>query len=68
MSEHKNRWFYGGLVIAILNPIFAGLILGILMVKEPGMRREGTIIISFSLIWGIIILLLAVKYGAIKLN
>ncbi|OHA01210.1 MAG: hypothetical protein A3C11_02355 [Candidatus Sungbacteria bacterium RIFCSPHIGHO2_02_FULL_49_12] len=66
MSEHKNRWFYGGLLIAILNPIFAGLIVGMLLVREPDMRREGMIILSFSFVWGIIVLLLAARYGALK--
>ena len=66
MSEHKNRWFYGGLLIAILNPIFAGLIVGMLLVREPDMRREGMIILSFSFVWGIIVLLLAARYGELK--
>ncbi|MBI2096963.1 MAG: hypothetical protein HYT40_02300 [Candidatus Sungbacteria bacterium] len=63
MSEHKNRWFYGALAIAILNPVFAGLIMGMLLMREPEMKREGAIVMIFSLIWGAIALLLAAKYG-----
>ena len=63
VSIKKSRWFYGALAITILNPIFAGLIMGILLLREPEMRREGAIITIFSLIWGAIMLLLAAKYG-----
>lgn len=62
---HRSRWFHGALAIAILNPIFAGLILGVLMWRSPNMRREGRIITVFSLAWGLITLLLALKYGVI---
>ncbi len=63
ITINKNRWFYGSLAIAILNPIFAGLIMGILLIREPGLKREGAIVMFFSLIWGTIALLLAAKYG-----
>ena len=62
-SVRKQRWFYGGLLVAIVNPILAGLIVGILMVLEPGFKKEGRIIIAFSLVWGAIALLLTAKYG-----
>lgn len=63
VTINKNRWFYGALAVAVLNPIFAGLILGILMIREPGLKKEGRIVIIFSLAWGIVALLLAFKYG-----
>ncbi|KKW20963.1 MAG: hypothetical protein UY75_C0006G0019 [Parcubacteria group bacterium GW2011_GWC2_52_8c] len=63
IAVDKNRWFYGALAIAILNPIFAGLIMGMLLMREPEMRREGMIVMTFSLIWGAIALMLAAKYG-----
>lgn len=62
----KSRWFNGALAIAVLNPIFAGLLMGILLWRTQGMQKEGKIVTAFSIIWGGIILLLAYKYGAFK--
>lgn len=62
----KSRWFNGALAIAVLNPVFAGLIMGLLLWRTDGMQREGKIVTAFSVIWGGIILLLAYKYGAFK--
>ncbi|MBI2055230.1 MAG: hypothetical protein HYT39_04045 [Candidatus Sungbacteria bacterium] len=63
VSIRKQRWFYGGLLIAAVNPILSGLIVGILMMLEQNMRKEGRIITAFSIIWGLIVLLLVAKYG-----
>lgn len=65
ISVSKNRLFYGGLAVAVLNPVFAGLILGILFLREPGLRKEGGIILAFSAAWGLIAILLAAKYGVV---
>lgn len=62
----KSRWFNGALAIAVLNPIFAGLLMGILLWRTEGMKKEGKIVTAFSVIWGGIILMLAYKYGAFK--
>jgi len=63
VTVDKNRWFYWALAVAILNPIFAGLIMGMMFLREPEMKREGAIVMTFSLIWGTIALMLAAKYG-----
>lgn len=63
VSVRKNRWFYGGLLVAAVNPILSGLIVGVLMMMEPSMRKEGRIITAFSIIWGLVVLLLVAKYG-----
>ncbi len=55
----KKRWFIIGIVIAFLNPIFSGLIFGTGMLFEPKFKKEGKIIIGISLIWAVVILLLA---------
>lgn len=66
VSISKSRWFNGALAIAVLNPIFAGLIIGLLLWRTEGLQREGKIVTAFSVIWGGLIILLAYKYGAFK--
>lgn len=58
----KNRFFFWSVIIAILNPFFSGLILGIFMMSEPGLKKEGRIVTLFSLAWGIIALLLVSRF------
>ncbi|OHA09619.1 MAG: hypothetical protein A3A44_02315 [Candidatus Sungbacteria bacterium RIFCSPLOWO2_01_FULL_60_25] len=58
----KQRFFIAAVIIAILNPILPGLILGMVMLKEPDLRKEGRIVLAFSLVWGFIALLLVGKF------
>lgn len=52
-------------VIAVLNPVFAGLIIGLVLLSEPDFRKEGKIVAAFSLIWGVIFMLLVNKFRAV---
>lgn len=61
-SIRKNRFFFWAVIIAVLNPVFSGLILGLLMLSEPELRKEGRIVTLFSIAWGIIALLLMLKF------
>lgn len=63
VSVKKSRLFYGALAVAVLNPIFSGLILGIILLREPELKHEGRIVVLFSAVWGVIALLVAWKYG-----
>lgn len=58
----KQRLFIAAGIIAVLNPIFSGLILGMVMLKEPDLRKEGRSILVFSMLWGLIALLLVGKF------
>ena len=58
----KQRFFIAAVIIAILNPFLSGLILGMVMLKEPDLRKEGRIVLAFSLVWGFIALLLVGKF------
>lgn len=66
VSVKRSRLFYGVLAVAALNPIFSGLIMGIIMLWEPELKSEGRIVVIFSLVWGTLALLLAAKYGLLK--
>lgn len=61
----KNRLFYTALAIAVINPIFGGLIMGWFLSRTPQARREGIIVTLFSLVWGVVVLMIALKYGAL---
>lgn len=51
----KKKWFIVGIIIAILNPIFSGLIIAFGFLTEPKLRREGKIILIISFLWSIIL-------------
>ena len=62
VAIHKERLFFWATIIAILNPVFSGLIIGLVMLSEPSLKKEGRIVTMFSLAWGIIALLLIAKF------
>ena len=51
----KKKWFIVGVIIAILNPIFSGLVIAYGFLTEPKLRKEGKIILIFSFVWAIIL-------------
>ena len=50
----RKKWFYMGITIALLNPIFSGIILGVAFWTEPELKKESRIILGLSIVWGII--------------
>jgi hypothetical protein len=50
----RRKWFWLGIIITIVNPIFAGLILGLAFWTEPEMKKEAKIILVVAIVWGII--------------
>lgn len=51
----KKKWFIIGIIIAILNPIFSGLIMAFGFLTEPKLRKEGKILVIISFVWAIIL-------------
>ena len=51
----KRKWFIVGIVIALLNPIFSGLVIAYAFLTEPKLRKEGKIILIISFVWAIIL-------------
>lgn len=65
----RKKLFYLGLAIAILNPIFSGLVFGVFLLDEPKFRKEARIITFVSVIWGLISLYAVYylqKYGYLR--
>ncbi|PIV10134.1 MAG: hypothetical protein COS49_02140 [Candidatus Portnoybacteria bacterium CG03_land_8_20_14_0_80_41_10] len=50
----RKKWLWLGIVVAIINPVFAGLILGLAFWTEPEMKKEAKIILAVAIIWGAI--------------
>lgn len=58
----KQKWIIIGLLITIFNPLPAGLIYGLALWREPGMKKEGKLITMLSLLWGGISMALVNRY------
>ena len=54
----RKKWLWLGVIIALLNPIFSGLIIGLAFWTEPELKKEAKIVLAISVIWGIIALYL----------
>lgn len=59
---NKNKFFFWAVIISVLNPIFSGLILGLVMLSEPDFKKEGRLISVFSIVWGIMLMLIFNKF------
>lgn len=53
--KSRKKWLWIGIVIALLNPVFSGLILGIAFWTEPELKKEAKIILAIVVVWGIIL-------------
>ena len=51
----KKKWFIIGIIIAILNPIFSGLVMSFAFLTEQKLRKEGKILLVISFVWAIIL-------------
>ena len=56
-NKKPKKWLWAGIVIALLNPIFSGLILGSLYLTEPDLKKYGKIILALAVVWGAIVFL-----------
>jgi len=54
----RKKWLWLGIIIALLNPIFSGLIIGLAFWTEPELKKEAKIVLAIAVIWGIIALYL----------
>ena len=57
MNKDNNKWFWMGIVIALISPI-AGLVLAVSFWTESELKKQGKIIFIFSIIWRIIFIFL----------
>jgi hypothetical protein len=62
VSISKQKLVVIGLLIVVLNPLPAGLIYGLSLLKEPKTKKDAKLMIIFSLFWGAVSLSLAQRY------
>lgn len=55
----KKKWFWVGLAITLVNPVFSGLIIGAAFLSEPELKKQGRIIITVAVLWGVAVLFLS---------
>ncbi len=53
ISRKKLVWL--GILVALINPIFSGLIMGAVYLSEPELRSAGKIISAIAIFWGAIL-------------
>jgi len=51
----RKKWLWLGIFIALLNPVFAGLILGAVYLSEPELKKEGWIVATIAILWGAVL-------------
>ncbi len=51
----KRKWLILGILIALFNPIFSGLIISFGFLTEPTLRKEGKLVLIVSLVWSVIL-------------
>lgn len=51
----KKKWIWLGVLIAVFNPVFAGLIVGAVYLSEPELRRAGKVISAIAILWGAVL-------------
>jgi len=52
-SKKKMIWL--GMLIALFNPVCAGLIVGAVYLSEPELRQAGKIISAIAILWGAVL-------------
>ena len=62
-----GKWFWIAIISAALNPL-AGLMVGVGVLTEQDRRKEGLIIIAWSIIWWTALVIIALKFGGARLN
>ncbi len=63
-----KKWGLAGILIAVLNPVFAGLIFGALLLTEPKLKKLGAVVTVISIAWGVVSYFLIQKYWSVSAN
>lgn len=51
----RKKWLWLGILVAAVNPVFAGLIMGAVYLSEPELHKEGRIIAAVAILWGAVL-------------
>ena len=62
----KRKWLWLGILVSVVNPIFAGLIMGAVYLSEPELRKEGFIVSAIAILWGAVLFYFVNKNFAVN--
>ena len=62
----RRKWLWLGILVATVNPIFAGLVIGAVYLSEPELKREGIIVSSIAILWGAVLFYVVNKNFAVN--
>lgn len=48
----RKKWLWLGILVAAVNPVFAGLIIGAVYLSEPELQKEGRLVAGIAIVWG----------------
>lgn len=48
----KKKLIWTGVIVALINPVFAGLIMGTIFLSEPELKKAGYFISALAILWG----------------
>lgn len=48
----KKKWLWLGIIVAVVNPVFAGLIMGAVYLSEPELHKAGRLVAAIAILWG----------------
>lgn len=51
----KKKWLWLGILVAVVNPVFAGLIIGAVYLSEKELQKEGRLVAGIAIIWGAVL-------------
>lgn len=58
----RRKMLIMGIIIAILNPIFSGLVISYVYLTEPKLKKEGRIILLISFLWALALIYIIEKF------
>lgn len=51
----RKKWLWLGILVAVVNPVFAGLIMGAVYLSEPELHKEGRMVAGIAILWGAVL-------------
>ncbi len=51
----KKKWWCLGILVALFNPVVAGLLLGAVYLSEPELKNAGRVVSALAILWGAIL-------------
>ncbi len=64
----NKKWWVVGILVAVFNPVMAGLLLGAVYLSEPELKNAGRVVAAIAILWGAILFFFLQKDLGINLS